>query len=176
MPLGVTVMVLVAPATTVGVKEIWVRLGRPATDRVTGPVNKAARVIETVTPACEPWAMVTEAGRLSEAGTTVRPNGAARSPGAGDGGVAARTEGTPDAVPLMLRLVRPGTTDPATVTVMTDVVPVGAAGTNVAVTPAGGLSSARVTGPVKLVRVRVTVAVPWPPWMISAAAGAIAIV
>ena len=45
--------------------------------------------------------------------------------------------------------------------------------TAVAVTPAGGFSTAIVTSPVKSVREKATVAVPAPPWVMLAAAGVV---
>ena len=65
----------------------------------------------------------------------------------------------------------PGAVPSATVSVKVDVVPVGAAGTNAAVTPEGNPPTASVTAPVKFVRVIVTVEVPFAPsWIVSAAA------
>ena len=154
------VRVLVLPATVVGANATLVRFGRPLSDRVTGPVKEPALLMATETLPTAPWAMVTDAGTARVAGTTVTPRLVARSPGLADEVAPARSDGTPAAVPLMEKLLRPGATDPAIETVIVDVVPV------------GGLSSASVTGPVKLVRVRVTVTEPWPPWMISVAAGA----
>ena len=52
-----------------------------------------------------------------------------------------------------------------------ELVPVGAAGLNDPVTPAGALPRLSVTAPVKFVRVMVTVDVPVAPWTIVSAAG-----
>jgi hypothetical protein len=52
-----------------------------------------------------------------------------------------------------------------------ELVPVGAAGLNDPVTPAGALPKLKVTAPVKLVRVMVTVALPLAPCPIVSAAG-----
>jgi len=49
---------------------------------------------------------------------------------------------------------------------------VGAAGLNDPVTPVGALPRLKVTASVKLVRVMVTVVVPFAPWAIVSAVGA----
>ena len=58
-----------------------------------------------------------------------------------------------------------------TFSVSVEVVPVGAAGLNEPVTPAGAPPRLNVTAPVKLVRVRVTLVVPLPPGTIVSADG-----
>ena len=75
------------------------------------------------------------------------------------------------AVPSTVRFWIPGVTVAPTVSVSTEVVPVGAAGSNDPVTPAGALPRLNVTAPVKLVRVILTFAVPVMPWTTVSAAG-----
>src|SRR5213592_3090622 len=71
-----------------------------------------------------------------------------------------------------LTVTLPPPPDELTVTVSVKLVPVGAAGLNDPVTPAGALPRLNVTAPVKFVRVMVTVVGALAPWAIVSVAGA----
>src|SRR5437660_12668422 len=108
-----------------------------------------------------PCPIVSAAGEsdrvYSGAALTVRVSGVERLPGV--------------PVPSTVRLYTPGATAAPTLTVSVELVPVGVAGSNDPVTPAGALPRLSVTAPVKFVRVIVTVVVPVAPRSIASAAG-----
>src|SRR5437660_9176032 len=109
-----------------------------------------------------PCPIVSAAGEsdrvYSGAALTVRVSGVERLPGV--------------PVPSTVRLYTPGATAAPTLTVSVELVPVGAAGLNDPVTPAGALPKLNATAPVKLVRVMVTVVGAFAPRAIVNAAGA----
>src|SRR5437660_6041222 len=155
-----TVSVELVPVGAAGLNDPVTPVGAPPRLKVTAPA-KLVRVMVTVELPVAPCPIVSAAGEsdrvYSGAALTVRVSGVERLPGV--------------PVPSTVRLYTPGATAAPTLTVSVELVPVGAAGLNDPVTPAGAVPRLRVTGPVKLVRVIVTADVPVAPCPIVSAAG-----